>query len=346
MDDFSSFDKYVVLKDHKEIANNALMELVEETQKLGLTMHLIYGTALGFVRGDGYIDYDNDIDLIVHGSREEWVTLMKNLRLKGFFVPPDEHDAMHIVKNKIMFDIARRNGEEAKFDHVVYNGVKFNVPHPIESYLREVYGEDWRTPEPSESYRKYADHMNRERLDRKRLWNKIAEEWTLNLKPYTKWQVKERLDFADVCEGDLILDLGCGCGRDTDFFYWLGMNCIGLDFSKKILKVQPSVCGELRYLPFKDEVFDCVWCSSVLKHVAKPDLYNCLAEVKRVLRKNGKFWVGLDEGQGQVNEGNLKMELYDEQSFLSYTKFLGFHHLNTKRIHAWRKFITFLLEKK
>jgi hypothetical protein len=42
------------------------------------------------------------------------------------------------------------------YDQVTLFGRTFNVPHPIEDYLRLEYGDDWRTPR--------EDHISRTRI--------------------------------------------------------------------------------------------------------------------------------------------------------------------------------------
>ena len=47
------------------------------------------------------------------------------------------------------------------------------------------------------------------------------------------------------------------------------------------------VCGDARYLPFRDESFDAVFSYSVLQHLSETDVELALQDVARVLRPGG-----------------------------------------------------------
>jgi SAM-dependent methyltransferase len=47
------------------------------------------------------------------------------------------------------------------------------------------------------------------------------------------------------------------------------------------------VCGDARFLPFKDNTFDCVFSYSVVQHFSEVDAETTLVEIGRTLRQNG-----------------------------------------------------------
>jgi 2-polyprenyl-3-methyl-5-hydroxy-6-metoxy-1,4-benzoquinol methylase len=83
-----------------------------------------------------------------------------------------------------------------------------------------------------------------------------------------------------------ILDVGCGEGLLVEEFSKKGYNIIGLDlnYSSKYVKK-----GNLLKMPFKDDSFDLILCLDVLEHLSVSDQPIALAEIKRVLKKNGRF---------------------------------------------------------
>lgn len=88
-----------------------------------------------------------------------------------------------------------------------------------------------------------------------------------------------------------ILDLGCGQGLVISGLQNRG-DFYGIDPSFGELKKARTYCFNLtcgvgEYLPFKDNSFDTVICSEVLEHVN--DISQCISEMLRVLKKNGKL---------------------------------------------------------
>jgi len=89
----------------------------------------------------------------------------------------------------------------------------------------------------------------------------------------------------------LCLDIGVGTGRMVAPLSFQGLKVVGLDISEGMLRIAKSkgtsvVCGDARFIPFKDETFDVAIASRVLIHLSDPA---CYCEAGRVLRKNGTF---------------------------------------------------------
>lgn len=95
-----------------------------------------------------------------------------------------------------------------------------------------------------------------------------------------------------------LLDLGCSWGRWTLAAAKRGFEVVGLDPSLGALmaarRVSSSlgirsryVCGDARFLPFRDESLDAVFSYSVLQHLSEPDVGLVLQDIARVLRPGG-----------------------------------------------------------
>ncbi len=88
-----------------------------------------------------------------------------------------------------------------------------------------------------------------------------------------------------------LLDVGCSDGLLLECFYNYGVECFGVDISKKALSFAPkkfnlcSVDIEKENLPFKDEVFDFVTILEVLEHLR--DHRKIISEIYRVLKPSG-----------------------------------------------------------
>ena len=88
-----------------------------------------------------------------------------------------------------------------------------------------------------------------------------------------------------------ILDIGCGTGREIDFFESLG-EVIGIDKSQDALDFckqrglgTKTIQMDARELTFENATFDLILCLDVLEHIAHPGM--ALSEAYRVLKPGG-----------------------------------------------------------
>jgi len=96
-------------------------------------------------------------------------------------------------------------------------------------------------------------------------------------------------------DGELILDAGCGTGRNLKSLMVADSKPVGIDFSFGMLKVArrehpepPLAIADLeRPLPFKDLSFDAVLCALIGEHLSK--LPAVLREFFRVLMRPGRL---------------------------------------------------------
>lgn len=113
---------------------------------------------------------------------------------------------------------------------------------------------------------------------------------------------KYLLDLIEVEDGMKVLDIGCGRGDMIFYCASLGMECVGIDYSKKgisiandakkhqrksILKKVSFSLMDAKKIDFPDSTFDLVISVDVFEHLYKEELELVLSEVKRVLKPNG-----------------------------------------------------------
>ena len=100
---------------------------------------------------------------------------------------------------------------------------------------------------------------------------------------------------------DTATELGCGTGdmwKDKEAMIASCSKLVLSDFSAGMVKVSKETVGihdnveyqviDIQDIPFGDETFDIVIANMMLYHV--PDLHRALTEVRRVLKKGGKFY--------------------------------------------------------
>jgi ubiquinone/menaquinone biosynthesis C-methylase UbiE len=103
--------------------------------------------------------------------------------------------------------------------------------------------------------------------------------------------IKLAREIAELIDGRLVLDLGCGPGIIASF-YPKNTDVIGLDFSRLMLKraakrIQKLVLGDSLSLPFCSEAFEVVTCFFMASdYVAKMMIFS---EAFRVLETGGVF---------------------------------------------------------
>lgn len=104
----------------------------------------------------------------------------------------------------------------------------------------------------------------------------------------------------------LILDAGCGTGRDVKYFLDRGLDIIGIDFSESIIEEAKRRVSngdfklmDMRNLGFPDNTFDGIWACASLLHLPKYEVKKVLVDFNRVLKPKGILFVLVREGKGE-----------------------------------------------
>jgi ubiquinone/menaquinone biosynthesis C-methylase UbiE len=106
-------------------------------------------------------------------------------------------------------------------------------------------------------------------------------------------------------EGQMWLDAGSGTGNLLRMLVKNGCTVYGLDASPSMVKIAQELSnkdplskkmsfvliGTVEKLPFRNDTFDGVLCSSVMEYLDNPDI--CLQELSRVLKKDGLIIVSV-----------------------------------------------------
>ncbi|MFH1398588.1 MAG: class I SAM-dependent methyltransferase [Candidatus Woesearchaeota archaeon] len=136
-------------------------------------------------------------------------------------------------------------------------------------------------------------------------YNKIAKQYHESHQDSAP--IKELLDFfIKNVPGKVILDAGCGNGRDAKYFSENGFDVTGIDASAEMLAIAVKFAPRAQFLPmdirdleFADESFDGIWSVSTFLYVPKGEALQTLLEWKRVLRKGGIMLVNIRKGEGE-----------------------------------------------
>ncbi|MTL67908.1 methyltransferase domain-containing protein, partial [Turicibacter sanguinis] len=118
----------------------------------------------------------------------------------------------------------------------------------------------------------------------------------------------------------LILDLGCGSGRDSYYFKQNGYQIVAVDGSKELatqaslLLGQPVLNQLFEDIQFNEE-FDGVWACASLLHVSAKELPSILIKIRESLKKEGVFYISVKEGEGSGVEDGRFFQYYSPSQF-------------------------------
>lgn len=142
-------------------------------------------------------------------------------------------------------------------------------------------------------------------------------------------------------DGARVLDVGCGTGRDVLHLQTRVAFVMGIDVSTSMLTIAKSkgaqriVAADFLHLPTSDEVVDGCWAAASLLHAPKARAPDVVAEIRRVLRPNGAFFLCLKEGTGEGirgGEGEKRyFSLYEQAEGDELLAGAGFEILDTWR---------------
>ena len=127
----------------------------------------------------------------------------------------------------------------------------------------------------------------------------------------------------------LILDAGCGTGRDTSLLKGHGFVPVGLDLSIGMLTLARQkypgiefIEGNLLHLPFEASTFDGVWAHASLLHLKDAaTVIRAIKEFNRVLKKDGILHIFLRAKNGNRKDTKIpSIQSGFKRWFQKYTK--------------------------
>ena len=135
-------------------------------------------------------------------------------------------------------------------------------------------------------------------------------------------------------EGDAILDLGCGSGRDSLEFYERGYDVTPLDGSEEMCRLAEVhtdldvLCMTYEEMEF-DDAFEGVWAKEAFIHLPKDEVRDVLLKVKEALKKHGIFYTSVCEGEFEGFSGELYFSDFEKDELEELLSECGFHVLKT-----------------
>lgn len=111
------------------------------------------------------------------------------------------------------------------------------------------------------------------------------------------------LKYLSHASGPLILDLGCGSGRDSKFFLSQGYRVEAVDGSPELCKLAEQVIGQpVKCMLFQDlsaiEKYDGIWACASLLHLPLEELQPVLKKCALALKPDGVMYLSFKYGTG------------------------------------------------
>ncbi len=129
--------------------------------------------------------------------------------------------------------------------------------------------------------------------------------------------------FLDLLEeGDTILDMGCGSGRDSLTFYDLGYDVTPLDGSEEMCRLAEVHTGldvlQMTYEEMTfDGAFDGVWACGAFVHIPKEEVPDIFRKVAKALTEDGIFYLSMRLGDFEGFQGERYFSCYSEKELRS-----------------------------
>ncbi len=131
--------------------------------------------------------------------------------------------------------------------------------------------------------------------------------------------------------GALVLDFGCGSGRDTKYFLEQGFQVEAMDGSEELCRFASDYTGiPVRHMLFQEleevEKYDGIWACASILHVPKAELPEVIGRMSRALKDGGYIYTSFKYG---IFEGERNGRYFTDLTEKSFAELLsGFPELS------------------
>jgi len=150
-----------------------------------------------------------------------------------------------------------------------------------------------------------------------------------------------------------IVDAGCGNGKDTHIFYLNKLNALGIDYSKKEIKLAKKEFPQLKFevqnienLKFKNNSIDSFFCINVIHYTKKE---KAISEFYRTLKKGGYLFIHFNleikDKSGRIDHKDSKKEITKLVSNFKIIKKEIISRKDTLPIEHTHKILELILQK-
>ena len=231
-------------------------------------LFICYGTLLGCIRENDFIENDDDIDVCfmadgdsLDSAANEFAQVVASLQARGERITVVSQIQFHWWLAGMEIDVfmawmeddrlyCYNVGADFSIDRILplenhkFKGEEVLVPRDSEGVLEAIYGPEWRVPDPHFQWRPNLDvrqkmrEVNGTSPNRRIVRERIRYHWTAfygttRTTIPSPFAASVAVELPDTCA---IVDLGCGNGRDSFFFSQLGHSVLGLDLANEVIE--------------------------------------------------------------------------------------------------------------
>ena len=125
---------------------------------------------------------------------------------------------------------------------------------------------------------------------------------------------------ANLVSGSLILDFGCGSGRDTKYFLEKGYSVEATDGSSELCTAASKFTGitvkQVLFQDWKSEPkYNGIWACSSILHLNKQELKAVISNIKEALLPSGIFYTSFKYGNFEGERNGRYFTDFTEASF-------------------------------
>jgi ubiquinone/menaquinone biosynthesis C-methylase UbiE len=135
------------------------------------------------------------------------------------------------------------------------------------------------------------------------------------------------IKLADIKSDEKILDLGSGDGKFSNLFH---KNTIATDIAKTAANLSrvPFVVADAASLPFKNAIFDKIFCSEVIEHFPdKSFVRKSIKEMYRILKPGGYAIISTPNENSLIGVLRYSVKGYKEPPGSVHTSLVSLHTL-------------------
>lgn len=130
-------------------------------------------------------------------------------------------------------------------------------------------------------------------------------------------------------EGGMLLDAGCGSGRDSLFFMRQGYKVLAFDASAAMVEKSSILLGQEVLLATFDsfsseQMFDGIWACASLLHVEKQGLLASIGNLAGYLKPQGVFYMSYKYGDENYEKDGRLFSCFTEAGFNSFISVLDY----------------------